>query len=191
MVIIVYAHPHRNGYNGFVLNQVMKRLDVLKKSYKVLDLYKMNFNPVLQEKEHYTSGNKYISPDIKRIQKMFDDDQEYVFIYPTWWFTGPAMMKGFLDRLLTPPWAFRFSRKKLLKAIPFKHLKGHATIITTADGPSLLYYVTQFVPGASYVKNALNVCGIKCSLKVFGTLKNKTVEKNHANITKSISKMNF
>lgn len=191
MVIIIYTHPHRKGYNGIVLNAVMKRLDVLKKSYKVLDLYKMNFNPILTEKEHYTSGNKFVAPDVKRIQDMFDADQEYIFIYPTWWFSGPAMIKGFLDRVLTPGWAYKFTRQKLNPLIPLKLRKGHATIITTADGPTELYYLTQYIPGASLVKNTLSLCGLKSKLKVFGWLKHRDREKNTSIIEKSIARMNF
>ena len=51
MYLIIYAHPDENSFNHSLLKQVKDTLENKKTSYKVIDLYRINYNPVLSLEE--------------------------------------------------------------------------------------------------------------------------------------------
>src|SRR5690606_23274407 len=83
-----------------------------------------------------------------------------VLIYPTWWGSMPALLKGFLDRVFTPGFAFEEieenqSWEKLLKG-------KSAQLITTMDTPLWVYRWIYKNPGHNALGEAtLQFCGVK------------------------------
>lgn len=76
-----------------------------------------------------------LEPDLVQSQQNLDWCERLVLVYPMWWGTFPARLKGWLDRVLEPGFAYRYHDKG-----PFwdKLLTGrHAHIIRTSDAPSL------------------------------------------------------
>jgi NAD(P)H dehydrogenase (quinone) len=124
-MLIIYAHPNKEGHCGSILKHLTGELKNKKIASQLLDLYEMNFNPVLQPQEHYTSGHTNVAPQIRAIQEKIKESGKLIFIYPTWWQGPPAILKGFIDKVLLPGFAFSYeggSPKGLLsdkKAILF------------------------------------------------------------------------
>ena len=175
--LIVYAHPKTHGHCSTILSEVERILEHNKISYDILDLYKMKYNPVLHEKEHYTAGNHNISKQNKMIQNLIKKSDKLIFIYPNWWNSPPAILKGFFDRVLTPKFAYEFD-----KGIPKKLLTGKkAAVFVTSGSKWLLYRI--FEKGlASYLikKYVLKFCGIKTKVFEIGSatkLDSKQVKK--------------
>ncbi|WP_298830462.1 NAD(P)H-dependent oxidoreductase [uncultured Piscinibacter sp.] len=82
-----------------------------------------------------------------------------VFVYPTWWGTFPALLKGFLDRVLTPGFAFRHAAHG-----PADKLLGGRTVdlMTTMDTPSWVYRFIYRAPGQQALARAtLGYCGVR------------------------------
>jgi NAD(P)H dehydrogenase (quinone) len=155
--IIVYAHPETKGHNSYLLETVKKQLDKKNSSYEILDLYSMKYDPVLHESEHYTAGNTKVSALNKRIQQKFSENDHFIFIYPLWWDSMPAILKGFFDKVFTSPFAFSYK-----KSIPQGHLKGkRAVTFVTHGGPALFYSFVLLNRGTKIVtKDILGFCGI-------------------------------
>lgn len=107
-MLIIYAHPNKSGHCGFILEQTIKALDKSGQTYRLLDLYEMNYDPVLKPEEHYTSGQKKVTPDNAAIQQLIKNETRFIFIYPTWWNSPPAILKGFIDRVMVAGFAFRY-----------------------------------------------------------------------------------
>ncbi|MBW2998048.1 NAD(P)H-dependent oxidoreductase, partial [Candidatus Woesearchaeota archaeon] len=79
------------------------------------------------------------------------------FIYPTWWNSMPAMLKGFLDKVFTGDYAFKY-----INGIPRGLLKGKAAVFTTSGAPNIFYFL--FLRNISLklvTKFTLKFCGIK------------------------------
>ena len=76
-----------------------------------------------------------LEPDLVRAQRVIYWAEHLVFVYPAWWGTFPALLKGFLDRVMTPGFAFRdVSPDKWDKL-----LAGRTTdLITTMDTPPVV-----------------------------------------------------
>ncbi len=129
--LIVYAHPSKNGHNGLILKEVQATLLAQKKNFWLIDLYAENFNPVLFE-----HNLKHPTPQAKKYQEHIKKSDHIIFIYPVWWGTFPAILKGFFDQVLTSGFAYKYIPLPFpvfgAKARPYGLLKGkQATVFIT------------------------------------------------------------
>ena len=105
--LVVYCHPDKGSFNAAVRDTVLERLAAAGAEVRVSDLYARNFQPVLTQEEW--SG--YLDCDTN-CDPVADDAENVswcdtlIFVYPTWWYGLPAMLKGWLDRVLLPGVAF-------------------------------------------------------------------------------------
>lgn len=140
MIIIIYAHPKGGRFSPFILKEVKNILSEKRKDYKVVDLYSIGYDPVLKDGELYTAGKDEVSRENKEFQEMIKGAEGIVFIYPVWWGGMPAILKGFMDRVFTPGFAFKYRRDKLIKSIPDKLLSGKRMVcLITSGGPRMFY----------------------------------------------------
>ncbi len=159
--LVIYAHPKTEGFCSTILESVKNKLEENNSPYEVLDLYDMNYDPILHENEHYTSrgDHKNISEENLKIQEKIKESNKIIFIFPIWWNSVPAILKGFFDKVFTSPFAFEFSPK----GIPIGNLKGKEGIIFTASGSAKWQNILFLGDRAiKTVKNdTLGFCGIK------------------------------
>ena len=94
------------------------------------------------------------------MQQDISEATHLVFVYPTWWGTYPALLKGFIDRVFLPGYAFKYHKDD-----PFwdKLLKGKtARLIVTMDSPKWYnFFVYKNAGHNSMRKAVLEFCGIK------------------------------
>lgn len=105
---IVFAQPGNNSFAHEILHKVTASLDKAGISYNLRDLYKLNFNPVLTtaDMQRITEGN--VTDDIGEEQHIVTDADLLVMVYPIWWWSQPAILKGWIDRVFTNNFAFRY-----------------------------------------------------------------------------------
>ncbi len=165
-MLIIYAHPNKQGFSGAFLKVVEKRLKQNKTKYEVLDLYEMNYDPILKQSEHYTSGNYDISDVNKEIQAKIQAAKQLIFIYPIWWQNMPAILKGFVDHVFTPRFAYKYVNK-----IPMGLLKNKKALVLVSTGSPRWFEKLYFQDCGIKVltKDTLNFCGIKTKSFVFGS----------------------
>lgn len=101
MVTIILAHPWHGSFNKAILDTIVAKYENNNVAYQVIDLNKDNFNPVLTEGELalYSKG-QYSDPLVGEYQAALKESDEAIFIFPIWWGTAPAILKGFLDKVL-------------------------------------------------------------------------------------------
>ncbi len=154
MVTIVFAHPWHGSFNKAILDTITAEFDKENKPYGVIDLYKDNFNPVFTEEELslYSEG-KSLSPLVMRYQQMIKSSDELIFIFPNWWNTMPAILKGLFDKVLLKGFAFNYEGgfNPLLKI-------SKAVVITTSDKQSP-NFVNSIEKG--FIGDMLNPVGIR------------------------------
>lgn len=140
MTLIIYAHPGTEGFNSRILARAKQLLDEKGEEYEVIDLYSIGYDPVLKKEEHYTAGNKRITEENLEFQNKIKQASRLLFIYPIWWGGMPAILKGFLERVFTPGFAFKYRKNKLIKSIPDKLLTDkRAVCLITSGGPKIFY----------------------------------------------------
>jgi len=115
-VLIVYAHHEPTSFTSAMKNLAIEVLGSQGHNVVVSDLYGQGFNPAAQKWDFVTTSGEHFnymleqrhaarldnafSPDItSEIQKM-QTAELILFVTPIWWFSVPAIMKGWFDRVL-------------------------------------------------------------------------------------------
>lgn len=105
--LIIYAHPNPKSFNAAIKETVEQELKSKNHEVRVRDLYQMNFNPILNADDFNHFFQNQIPSDIKAEQNEIEWADNLIFIYPTWWISMPAMLKGYIDRVFTNGFAFQ------------------------------------------------------------------------------------
>ncbi|MGO4416695.1 NAD(P)H-dependent oxidoreductase [Cupriavidus sp. KB_39] len=121
-VLIVYAHPEPTSLNGSLKDFAMQRLAANGHAVQVSDLYAMGwkpqldagdtlereagtpFHPSLDSKRAFEGG--WQSPDIAAEQDKLRWADAVIFQFPLWWFSMPAIMKGWVERVYAYGFAY-------------------------------------------------------------------------------------
>jgi putative NADPH-quinone reductase len=105
--LVVYCHPRRGSFTEAVRDVVIDRLAAAGAETRLRDLYAEGFDPTLSGPEHETYEDQAINQG--PVQSHCDDlkwADTLILVYPTWWYGLPAMIKGWLDRVMVPGIAF-------------------------------------------------------------------------------------
>jgi NAD(P)H dehydrogenase (quinone) len=107
-ILVVFCHPADESFQRTILEALEARLAADGHAVRVLDLYREGFDPVLDaeawraHRQERGAGRTELEPHIAALREA----EGLVFVYPTWWFGLPAMLKGWLDRVWQPGVAF-------------------------------------------------------------------------------------
>ncbi len=159
-IVILNGHPNKKSFNSAIAKAYEKGAKESKHKIKIINVRNMKFDI----KEMDEINNK----DIKEAQKIISWADCLVFIFPNWWTTMPALMKGFFDKVFTKDFAFKvISRRKWKKLLSGKRAK----VIVTMDTPIFFYKIFMGNPIKKNLKGILNFCGIKpVKYKYIGSL---------------------
>jgi 1,4-dihydroxy-2-naphthoate octaprenyltransferase len=154
--LLILAHPRRDSLCGALFDAYAGGARQAGVECRKLILSEMRFDPDV----HTVSPElQPLEPDLVRAQHDIAWAEHLVFIYPTWWGTFPALLKGFLDRVMTPGFAFHHVTHDKWE----KLLAGRtADLITTMDTPPLIYRFVYRAPGRQALARAtLGYCGLR------------------------------
>ncbi|MDJ0994524.1 MAG: NAD(P)H-dependent oxidoreductase [Dinoroseobacter sp.] len=105
--LVVYSHPKEGSFNAAIRDLVLSKLEAAGAEARICDLYSRGFDPTLpaRELDIYLDCPDNVAPVSKDVEDLRWADT-LIFVYPTWWYGLPAMLKGWLDRVLLPDVAF-------------------------------------------------------------------------------------
>ncbi len=172
-VLIINGHPDKESF-CFGLHESYKRGSI-SKGYEIKEiiLSDMTFNPILM---YGYRKRTELEPDLLEAWEKLQWAEHIVWIYPTWWASLPALLKGFIERLFLPGFAFEYQDKS---PFPKKLLKGRTSeIISTMDSPVFYYkWIVKDIGGKMIRKDIGAFCGIKNIRTTYlATLKTSTPE---------------
>lgn len=157
-VHVIIDHPWDHSFNYAVLDAFCDGLRQGGHTADVLDLNKEKFNPVMSEAELalYSSGG-YLDPMVKSCQERIMAADHLAFIFPIWWNVMPAPLKGWMDKVLLPGFAFTTDQ---VPAPLLTHIRG-ATVLTTTGTPDE-YHRREYNNALVGVlcKGTLEFCGV-------------------------------
>ncbi|WP_249069184.1 NAD(P)H-dependent oxidoreductase [Leptotrichia sp. oral taxon 218] len=153
---VIFSHPWNGSFNKAILDKVVENLEKTKEKYTIIDLNKDGFNPVMTEKdlELYSQG-KSADPLVLKYQEILKNTDELILIFPIWWMSLPAILKGFLDKVMLRGFAYESGKYGIKGLLPIKSAK----MITTAEAPKFLLNIMGF--GMTMRKANLGGVGIK------------------------------
>lgn len=129
-----------------------------------VNIGELHFDPILHK------GYKEIQelePDLIELQEKFNWADHIVVVYPNWWCTMPAILKGLFDRIWLPGFAFNFNKKT--KQLD-KHLKGktgRVIIVAGTHSPFATWW--KYGDYTNEIQHGiLGFAGINASVSAFG-----------------------
>ncbi|NRD77096.1 NAD(P)H-dependent oxidoreductase [Bacillus sp. BRMEA1] len=133
--LIIYAHPHKESLNRSILETTVNTLKKNGHEVVVRDLYALNFQPVLKAEDTSAMRAGETPIDIKTEQEYITQADVITFIYPIWWAGLPAILKGYVDRVLSYGFAYAYGEAGIMRMLSGK--KG--LIINTHGSPKEHY----------------------------------------------------
>ena len=135
--VVVYCHPIEGSFCSSLRDAACRGLRAAGHEVTLIDLAADHFNPVMTRNEWnlYNQSGVHVPSDVETYASAVRDAEILVFVYPTWWSSVPAQLKGWMERVLVPGIAFTFTSKNKLRP-GLKKLK-HVVVITTFGSPRL------------------------------------------------------
>ena len=153
-IFLVYGHYNDSSFNAAIKNEFIKQSELNGNQVDVVDLYKEKFNPVF-------SGE---APDAEVLnhRKRIEECDTIVLIAPIWNFRMPAIVEGWIDKVLSPPWAYTFKKLFGNYGYPIGRLKQKKAIIFCTYGSPRLAITTFFLnlPIRRLKRGVFHMCGI-------------------------------
>ncbi len=113
-VVVVVAHPDPTSFTHSIASTVRSALVEGGHDVTMLDLYDEGFRTAMSHDERlaYHSDRPILDPLAERHAGIVKQAEVLVFVYPTWWSMMPAILKGWLERVLVPGVGFVFDEKQ-------------------------------------------------------------------------------
>jgi NAD(P)H dehydrogenase (quinone) len=156
-ILVILALPQRASYGGALAQAYIDGARAGGADVRELCLGEITFDPCA------TTGappGPALEPDLRQAQEWIRWADHLVFVYPIWWGTIPALLKGFIERVFLPGFAVNFRKDS---ALWDKLLSGRsARLIVTLNTPGWIYRWMFSQPGHHTMKKTiLQFCGVR------------------------------
>ena len=156
--LVVYCHPSPESFTAAVRDVVLARLGAAGAQTEVIDLYAEGFDPAMGRRD----WEAYLTPpgpdaDVAGHVAALSRADTLIFVYPTWWYGLPAVLKGWLDRVLLPGVAFHLPPEGPITPA-LRHIE-RLGVFTTCGASR---WLTAFV-GAPGRRTILRGVGVLCA----------------------------
>lgn len=180
-ILLINGHPDKKSYCHHLAEAYKKGVLTTNADLQEIVISDLKFNPNL---EFGYRKRTELEPDLLEAWDKIKWADHLVWIYPVWWASYPALMKGFIDRLFLPNFAFKKRNNSLLAD---GLLKGKtARIISTLDQPLWYYWLINHRPSYwAMSRNTLYFCGIrKIKVTTFGPIRLSKLSWRQKNLLK-------
>lgn len=172
-ILVILGHPAKTSFCGALAESYVTGAKESGHEVRLLELGALKFDPILHE--GYTKIQE-LEPDLVEAREAITWAQHLVFVYPVWWGTMPALLKGFLDRVFLPGFAFKYRSGSQFWDRLLAGRSAH--ILVTMDTPPWYFRLVYRMPGHNQMKRTvLEFCGIKpVKITSIGPIRNSTVK---------------
>ena len=135
-IFLVYGHYNDKSFNAAIRDTFIKTAEEKGNKVDTVDLYKEKFDPVFAGEEP--------GEDVLNHRQRIEECDTIVLIAPIWNFRMPAIVEGWIDKVLAPPWAFTFKQVWGNYGYPLGTLRHKKAIIFCTYGSPRLAITTFF-----------------------------------------------
>jgi NAD(P)H dehydrogenase (quinone) len=133
-ILVILAHPKPDSFNHAIANAVCDSLRAAGKEVILHDLHAEGFDPVYTSNE--LARDAKLPPFLEQASTEVLHAEGIVVVHPNYWSTPPAILKGWLDRVLRPGVAYRFQTGPDGKGYVHSLIAAKAgLVVTTANTP--------------------------------------------------------
>jgi NAD(P)H dehydrogenase (quinone) len=126
-ILVVLGHPQPGSFNHALAEGVVSTLAARGHEVTFHDLYAEDFDPVMTAAE--TASDGPLAPEIARHCEELAVAEGIVIVHPNWWGQPPAILKGWIDRIVLPGVAYRFVEGDSGEGIPEGLLKAKTAVV--------------------------------------------------------------
>ncbi len=180
-ISLILGHPDQSSFNHAIARSAMQAL--LRNGHQVFchDLYQERFDPILYGPEIPEEAN--LDPAIEMHCKEIAEADGIIIVHPNWWGQPPAILKGWVDRVMRPGVAYRFLEGDSGEGIPEGLLRAkRAIVFNTSNTPHKREMEAFGDPlEAIWRYCILDLCGIRdIRRKIFSVVVTSTPEERAA-----------
>ena len=160
-ISVILAHPDKDSFNHAIARTVVEKLKSNNHETNFHDLYEEKFDPILPACE--IPDNAALSDVIKTHCDEISSAEGIIIIHPNWWGQPPAILKGWVDRVIRPGVAYKFLEGDSGEGVPLGLLKAEAAIVFNTSNTNPEREMNVFGdPLQMLWKNCIfDLCGVK------------------------------
>lgn len=156
-ITVILGHPDSTSFCGALANAYLEAAREAGHAVNIFRLGDIEFDPVLH---HGYNKRQTLEPGLEAVKVAIAASEHLVFVYPIWWGSIPALLKGMFDRVFLPGFAFKYRKDSPLWDRLLSGRSAHC--IVTLDTPPWYYRLVYRMPGHHQMKRTiLEFCGIK------------------------------
>ncbi len=167
---IILSHPYDKSFNHAIYKQAINTLKEKGVTTYKHDLYADGFDPVLTCEELGKAPTT--DPLVLRYTEELMASDLLIFIHPNWWGMPPAILKGYIDRVIRPPHAYDFPEGASGGGLPIGKLAGKKALVfntSNTDADREDNYFNDPLENI-WIRCVFGFCGIEedaCARKMF------------------------
>ena len=132
-VLVIFAHPLGDSYAATLRDTVVAALEAGGHTVDLCNLYQEDFDPILsaqewRDYENTSENTRAVSRQVERLRQA----EGIIFVFPSWWYGMPAILKGYFDRVWLPGVAFEFGPQAIRPLLMSIRMFG---VVTTTGAP--------------------------------------------------------
>jgi putative NADPH-quinone reductase len=159
--LVVLAHPEPGSFNHAIAERVVSVLRSAGHEVTFHDLYAEGFDPVLPAGE--VPEDRAVDPEIAKHCDELARAEGIVIVHPNWWGQPPAILKGWIDRVVRPGVAYRFIEGDSGEGVPEGLLRARTAVVlnTSNTEPERELAVFGDPLQALWERCVFDLCGVK------------------------------
>jgi NAD(P)H dehydrogenase (quinone) len=180
-VSVILGHPQRGSFNHAIADTVMHALHDGGHTVACHDLYQEGFDPILPGGE--IPRGTLLDPMIRQHCDEIAQADGIIIVHPNWWGQPPAILKGWVDRVLRAGVAYEFVEGDSGEGIPIGLLKAQtALVFNTSNTPADRERAVFGDPLQALWKNCIfDLCGVpRFCRRMYGVIVTSTSEQRRA-----------
>lgn len=160
-ISVILAHPDSSSFNHAIAETTVETLKKSGHDVFFHDLYKENFDPLLPSNE--IPEHVKLPATIEQHCTEASEVDGFVIVHPNWWGTPPAILSGWVDRIMRPGVAYKFLETDSGEGVPVGLLKAQKAIVfNTSNTETEREKKTFLDPLETIWKNCIfDLCGVQ------------------------------
>ena len=173
-ILVILGHPNTDSFCAAIADSYSEGAQAAGHEVRRIAVGDLAFDPVLRLGY---AGSQPLEPDLAAAQAAIAWAQHLVFVYPVWWGAMPALLKGFIDRVFLPGFAFKYRSGSPLWDRLLAGRSAH--LFVTMDSPPWYYRWVYRMPGHQQMKRTiLEFSGVKpVGITSFGPVRGSSVQR--------------
>ncbi|MDX9974679.1 MAG: NAD(P)H-dependent oxidoreductase [FCB group bacterium] len=179
--LVIVAHPDKGSFNHAIANAVAERIIHHGHNVVLYDLYAEGFDPILHAPE-IPKGAALPDAIALHCRELAEADG-IVIVHPNWWGQPPAILKGWIDRVIRPGVAYEFIEGDSGEGVPVGLLRAQMAVVFNTSNTDAAREATVFGdPLETMWKNCIfGLCGVtRFHRRTFGVMVTSTEDQRNA-----------